>query len=287
MVMPELTVAMPARNTGEFIGEAVESVLGQEGVDFELIVVDDASEDDTREVVRSFKDPRVRLIENEKRMGISYCLNLIIDASGSPFIAQVDSDDIVLPWALRKMTDAMKGSPDTGQAHCLFLLIDTEGEILRRSTHSGGDIDYKRELLVKGGIMNPLRTYRKEVFGVVGKFDETLTYSEDTEMAIRIVDKYDIKHVTEYLYCRRIHGGNHSRSVYLRELRFWLKRVIFCRRLRKSDRTHFLNEKGYFAYLLVVRGFLRSLHMTALRLLGPGANKILGSKVKRLSGKDR
>ncbi|MGH7908453.1 MAG: glycosyltransferase family 2 protein [Thermodesulfobacteriota bacterium] len=64
--MPELTVSIPAYNTGKYIGEAIESVLRQEGVDFELIVVDDGSEDDTAEVVQSFKDPRIRLIKNKK-----------------------------------------------------------------------------------------------------------------------------------------------------------------------------------------------------------------------------
>jgi glycosyltransferase involved in cell wall biosynthesis len=270
--MPELTVSMPARNTGKYIREAVESVLGQEGVDLELIVVDDASEDDTREVVRSFKDPRVRLIENEKQMGISYCHNLVIEESGSPFIAHVDSDDTVLPGALRKMTDALKGSPGIGQAHCPFLIIGREGEIIRRSAITP-DIDYKRELLVRGGVMNSLRTYRRAVFGVVGKFDETLKYGEDYEMALRIIDRYDIKQVPEYLYCHRIHGGNTTYSLRFRELRFWYQRALLCRRLIESDKIRFLNGKKNFVYLLLLSGFLRSVRMTAQRLLGLSAKK--------------
>jgi glycosyltransferase involved in cell wall biosynthesis len=97
--MPELTVSMPAYNTAPFVGAAIKSVLDQEGVDFELIVVDDGSTDSTSDVVRSFHDARVRLIQNKQRMGIGYCHNLVIRESSSPFIAHVDSDDLVLPGA--------------------------------------------------------------------------------------------------------------------------------------------------------------------------------------------
>ena len=79
--MPELTVSMPAYNTGKYIGQAIASVLRQQGIDFELVVVDDSSTDNTVDVVRSFRDPRVRLIENSERMGIGYCHNLVVKMS--------------------------------------------------------------------------------------------------------------------------------------------------------------------------------------------------------------
>jgi len=98
--MPELTVAMPAYNTGRYIGEAIESVLRQEGVDFELVVVDDGSADDTVRVVRGFPSPRIRLIENGARRGIAHCHNVVLERSTAPFLAHVDSDDLILPGAL-------------------------------------------------------------------------------------------------------------------------------------------------------------------------------------------
>ena len=106
--MPELTVSMPAYNTGRFIREAIESVLRQDAVDIDLFVVDDGSNDGTAEIVRSFEDPRIRLIRNHANRGIAYCHNLVIEKSASPFIAHVDSDDVLLPGALKKMIGAMK-----------------------------------------------------------------------------------------------------------------------------------------------------------------------------------
>src|SRR5437879_11278438 len=116
--MPELTVAMPAYNTGRYIGEAIESVLRQEGVDFELVVVDDGSADDTVRVVRGFPSPRIRLIENGARRGIAHCHNVVLERSTAPFLAHVDSDDLILPGALRKLVAAVRSAPRVGQAYC-------------------------------------------------------------------------------------------------------------------------------------------------------------------------
>jgi colanic acid/amylovoran biosynthesis glycosyltransferase len=280
--MPELTVSMPAYNTGKYIGEAIESVLRQEGVDFELIVVDDGSEDNTAEVVRSFKDPRIRLISNEKNMGIAYCHNLVIEQSISPFIAHVDSDDMVLPGALQKMVDMLKSSPNIGQVHCKYNVIDKDGEIISHSA-TESDMDYRRALLVLGGIMNHLRTYRRDVFKVVGKFNENLRYSEDCEIGLRIVDKFEIKLVPEYLYCRRCHDSNTSQTLHFKELRFWYQRLIFSHGLAKNNKVLFLKQKEYKLNVLLMVGLYNALRLTWKRLSGPIFNHIYKSIVRLLS----
>lgn len=264
--MTELTVSMPAYNTGRYIDKAIESVLKQEGVNFELIVVDDGSEDDTAKVVQSFCNPKVRLIRNQKNMGIAYCHNMVIERSSSPFIAHVDSDDLVLSGAFQKMIGMLKTSSRIGQVHCNYLVADEDGTIIRNSSQKT-DMDYRRELLVRGGVMNHLRTYRREVFQVVGKFNEKLRYSIDTEMALRVIDRYDIRLVPEYLYCRRRHSRNTSQSMSLKELRFWFQRLLFCRRLLKSDRIQFLKQKDYNFNRLMIEGLYHAFCLTALRIL--------------------
>jgi glycosyltransferase involved in cell wall biosynthesis len=252
--MPELTVSMPAYNTGRFIGRAIESVLQQQGIDFELIVVDDGSQDNTAEVVRSFHDPRVRLIRNTQNRGIAYCHNLVIDQSTSPFIAHVDSDDIVLPGAFQKLVAKLKSDPMIGQAHCYSFAVNEQGkttpEAFRRRkelllTLRPPDMDYKRELLVQGSVMNHLRTYRREVFQVVGRFNEKLRYGEDLEMGLRIIDKYKIALVPEFLYCVRKHQTNTSRSLRFKPLRFWLQRLVFCCQLTRKGQLSFVKQRQY------------------------------------------
>lgn len=272
--MSELTVSMPAYDTGKYIGKAIESVLCQDGVDFELVVVDDGSNDGTAEIVRSFKDPRIRLIRNHVNRGIAYCHNLVIEKSSSPFIAHVDSDDVLLPGALKKMIGAMKSGSNIGQAHCYFFCIDENGRTTReafrktrmrllRNMHP--NMDYKRQLIVHGSVMNALRTYRREVFSVVGMFNERLRYGVDHEMALRIVDKYDIKLVPEFLYCYRIHKSRTTGSIRFKSLTFYCNRLIACQRLLKDGQVHFMNEKPYQLSHLMFKGLFYVLEISRLR----------------------
>jgi len=261
--MPELTVSMPAYNTARYVGSAIKSVLSQEGVDFELIVVDDGSSDTTAEIVQSFTDPRIRLIRNKNRMGIGYCHNLVIRDSTSPFIAHVDSDDLVLPGAFEAMLKKLKSSPSIGQVHCYFFDIDADGRTTRDALRKRREdflrkrapgLDYKRELLRHGTVINHLRTYRRAILQELGGFNEELRHGEDYWMALLVVDKYDIELVPEFLYAYRIHGGNASESLRFKSLRFWWRRYLSARELVRSGRTGFPTEQDYNLGKLMLLG---------------------------------
>lgn len=267
MSAPELTVAMPARNTGRFIGEAIESVLRQEGVDFELVVVDDGSEDDTVDVVQRFKSPRIRLIETGRRRGIAHCHNLVLERSAAPFLAHVDSDDSILGGALRRMLLAVRDDPNVGQAYCHYYPVDAAGRItddeLRRHqafllAQRPPGFDYRRGLLVHGMVVNPLRTYRRAVFDLVGRFDERLRYAVDYDMALRIAERFDIALVPEFLYRQRLHGENMTEGLRLQALRSWWTRAIILRRRLHAGRS-VLGRRPIEVYALMALGLAHAL----------------------------
>jgi glycosyltransferase involved in cell wall biosynthesis len=277
--MPELTVAMPAYNTGKYIGHAIESVLAQEGIDFELIVVDDGSTDNTVDVVNSFDDSRITLLKNSKNMGYPYCHNLIIRHSRSPFVAQVDSDDAVLPGAFHKLVTRLKNSPNVGQVHCYYFNINENGKFIgfprrwflqRLLNQENPAIDYKRELVFSGSVNNGLRTFRKDVFDVVGTFNEEMKRGIDHEMALRLVDKFDIELEPEFLYARRIRNDSLShqgRSQYFMWFTFWLLRYIRCHRLLRSNQVQFLKQKEYNLHKLMLTRLFCRLKLRAKRKL--------------------
>jgi glycosyltransferase involved in cell wall biosynthesis len=259
--MPELTVSMPAYNTEKYIREAIQSVLQQEGIDFELIAVDDGSQDSTSEVVQSFKDPRIRLVINKKNMGIAYCHNLVIEQSRSPFIAHVDSDDLVLTNAFKKMVNELKNNSNIGQAHCYYFIVDEDGRTTKDAflgrrkyllENRKPDMDYKRELIFQGRVMSGLRTYRKEIFDTVGKFDENIKWGEDYEMALRIMDKFEIKLVPEFLYCARKHESNTTPASDSKKLAWWRKRLFIIRKLSKSNKAQWLAQNKYHVNRLMI-----------------------------------
>jgi colanic acid/amylovoran biosynthesis glycosyltransferase len=271
---PELTISMPARNTAPYIGQAIGSVLRQTGVDFELIVVDDASQDETAAVVEAFQDPRVRLLRNRRRRGIGYCHNRVLDESRSTFVAHVDSDDFLLPGALSKVVQKLQSDPRLGQTHCFYIEVNQAGETTREKFRDQrrallglrrGEFDYRRQMLTLGMVANHLRTYRREVFEKVGRFGESLEFGEDYAMALRILDAYEIAAVPEFLYCRRTHGGNASASLRFAALRFWLQRCRTTRRLKKSGAVQFLRSGQYDLRWAMLVGLSHVLGIPAAR----------------------
>ena len=88
---------MPVYNGAKYIGETIESVLKQNYSHFELIVVDDASTDNTFDVVNSYTDPRIKILRNETNRRLAYSLNKAISESKGDYIARLDADDICLP----------------------------------------------------------------------------------------------------------------------------------------------------------------------------------------------
>jgi glycosyltransferase involved in cell wall biosynthesis len=276
--MPELTVSMPAYNTENYIGQAIQTVLRQTGVDFELIIVDDGSQDDTQKIARSFEDPRVKLLINKANTGISHCHNLVVRASDSRFIAHVDSDDLLLPGAFQRMVAALKSDPRVGQAHCYFFEMDEDGKVTRRAFRARRrgqlkdrppNMDYKRELLVRGTVTNHLRTYRREVFQDLGYFNESLRYSEDYEMALRIIDRYTIKLVPEFLYCYRRHYSNTTNRLDLSTLEIFLQRLRICRELSKNNKLNFLQNGKYNLNRLMLEGLFEIIRSAELRNVFP------------------
>jgi len=265
---------MPAHDSESFIAEAVASILRQEDVDFELIIVNDASRDSTARVVRRFHDPRIKLLENTERRGIAYCHNLVVAESESPFIAHVDSDDYLLPTALRKVLDLLIKQPDVGQAHCYDIHVDASGGFSAEAARLNQkavmrmipvDLDYRRALLIYGTLNNPLRTYPRRVLDEVGPFNERLVTGMDYEMAMRILERYRIAVVPEVLYCSRDHSQRTShlqrpsKSLLRREMQLWLFRLKTCRRLMQAGQISFPNQWDYLWWRLMLISGLRSL----------------------------
>ena len=106
--MKLVSVIMPAFNPQRYIRAAIRSVLSQTYVNFELIIVDDFSQDNTKEIVRSFSDLRIKLIENTKNLGISKSLNKAIKLLKGDYIARMDADDICFPKRLEKQVSYLE-----------------------------------------------------------------------------------------------------------------------------------------------------------------------------------
>ena len=256
---------MPAHNAAPFIGAAIESVLSQEGVDVDLIVVDDASTDGTGEIAARYAGRGVRLYRNAEKRGIGFCHNVVIAETTAALIAHADADDMVLPGALAKLAAAVLGDERAGQAYCDFYPIHRDGGVstatvarwrafFARHRAPVPPIDHRRELIVHGMIVNHLRMYRRDVFETVGGFDEGLPWAVDYEMALRLAERFAFAHVPELLYAKRVHAGGVTERLRAKPWRYWRMRWTLVRRQLRRQRGSVLGRGAMATYALLLLG---------------------------------
>lgn len=126
MSAPRISVLMPAYNATATIGEAVDSVLRQTCKDWELVIVDDGSDDGTSEAVRRFDDPRIRLLE-QPRQGVSVARNRAFEASRGELLAFLDADDRFAPEKLAVQAELLDRRPEVGSVYCAHRRVDLAG----------------------------------------------------------------------------------------------------------------------------------------------------------------
>lgn len=199
---PTVSVIIPTYNRAHVLGRSIQSVLNQTYQDFELIVVDDGSSDNTEEVVRNFNDIRIKYIRHDKNRGVSAARNTGIKAAQGEYIAFNDSDDEWLSHHLEKLMLAFeKASPQTGVVYSGFIYVMLGGKGIRvrppRAARKEGDI--RPSLLKRSFIYFQTAIVKRQCFEKVGLFDERIPCAEDWELWLRISTHYHFKYVGEPL----------------------------------------------------------------------------------------
>lgn len=214
---PGVSVVIPAFNYARYLPEAIESVLAQTHADFEVIVVDDGSTDDTRAAVARFTDPRVRYVWQENA-GLSAARNTGIREARFPFVGFLDADDA---WAPEFLARALARFDELGSDCALVATdtsrIDADSHPLPANRHARTSDAWSGELAARNFCLRnrPLSSsvvIRRAVFDECGNFDPALKSSEDRDMWIRIAERHRASFIPEPLARIRRHGANMSRN---------------------------------------------------------------------------
>lgn len=212
-IAPAVSVVLPVYNCPHYVSGAIESVLAQTFADFELLVIDDGSQDETPAVLRRYTDPRMRLVTQANR-GLAATLNRGIELARGRYIARQDQDDISLPERFAKQVACL-------DAHPKCALVGTWAEIWREGARTGrahrhpsDNSTLKFELLFNNPFVHSSVMIRKSALERVGAYsaDRNRQPPEDYELWSRIAREYEVANVPEVLHLYREIEGSMSRD---------------------------------------------------------------------------
>jgi glycosyltransferase involved in cell wall biosynthesis len=214
--MPEVSVIIPTYNSSRYLTQAVDSILGQSFKDYEVLVIDDGSTDDTQAVMRRYGSP-VRYIHKENG-GVSTARNRGIAESRGRYVAFLDADDTWFPDKLERQLRALKENPGYRACYAAFAVCDCDllpGEV-RRSKRRGLAIE---DLLSYGNVVGTPSTVlcERSLFEATGSFDIEMSQCADWDMWVRLASHTEFLYLDEPLATYRQHEANMSLNAALLE----------------------------------------------------------------------
>ncbi|HEY3391235.1 MAG TPA: glycosyltransferase [Lacipirellulaceae bacterium] len=209
--VPRVSVVMATYNYGQYIAQAIQSVVDQVYTDWELVIVDDGSTDNTTEVVDRFSnDPRIRYLRQENQ-GQPQAKNAGIRLSQGSLIAFLDADDAWLPSKLARQVALFDADAELGAAYTGMSFMDSDGRVFAHDNR-----EMVRGHVLDVAIMRTIPPFsssmiRREVLDDVGLFDETIPLAIDYELWLRVALTYRFDYVAEPLLLYRTGHANLSR----------------------------------------------------------------------------
>ena len=203
---PVVSVILPTYNAESYIAEALGSLTGQTFQDFEVVIVDDGSNDNTIQIIESVEDIDIKLIQRNNQTGITSALNRGLREASGEYIARHDADDWSAPERFEKQVGALKPNQEVALLGTGAYLVDANGQkISQRRVVSNPSLDdlVQHNEFVHGSVM-----MRKAALESVGGYDEWFPTTEDYDLWLRLADEYEVRNIDEPLYYFRQHDDS-------------------------------------------------------------------------------
>lgn len=287
----KVSVIVPTYNRAHIITEAIDSILNQTFEDFELIVVDNESTDNTEEVIKSYADERIRYFKHQNNGVVAVNRNYGISKAQGQYIAFCDDDDLWMLEKLERQLLEFEKDKQVGLVCTNGIDFDSRGEHGKRSKAKLKDSHFTFESLIMRGnrIICSSVLVKRQVIDDVGMMDESpeIFTAEDYELWLRVAKQYKIKYIDLPLMKYRTHAGAHGRKVSseARERHKAVYRKLLNKGIIKSDlyqkRINRLNHEILIVKLLRYKWVIKCASFL-MRVSRPIANG-----VRKMTGKDR
>lgn len=205
ILVPKISVIMPVYNCEMYIRQAVESILNQTFSDFELIIIDDCSTDSTLEIIKSYKDCRINIVEKEQNTGLTNSIIQGVLLAKGEYIARMDGDDISMPGRFKTQLNFLENNPE-------IILCGSAVEIIGKNFISRYPTTHemiKIQLCFNASFYHPTIMTRRKVL-TTNNYDKGFEPAEDYELWTRLVTIGKLANLDEVLLHYRIHENQTS-----------------------------------------------------------------------------
>lgn len=204
--MPKVTVLMSVYNGEKYLREAIESILNQTFRDFEFIIINDGSSDSSKDIILSYKDSRIRTIDNKQNIGLTKSLNKGLKMAKSEYIARIDADDILIKDCFKEKMEFMAKYPDVAALGNWMEIMDMKSGKSYILKYETDPTIIKWATIFKSQIAHSSAFFRKRIIDEVGYYNEKYKYAQDFDLWFRISRRYKIMNLSKVLLKYRIHS---------------------------------------------------------------------------------
>lgn len=200
----KVSIILPVYNGEKYIEEAIDSIIKQTYTNWELVIINDCSTDNTLEIINKYAvmDKRIRVYTNENNLKLPKSLNAGFSHAEGDYFTWTSDDNILKDNAIQTMAEYLDGNPETDMVYANYSLISPEGEVGSRL-----NLMDPKYLLI-GNIVGACFMYRKDIADRVGEYDANLFLAEDYDYWLRIYLAGNMKHISDDLYLYRQHPGS-------------------------------------------------------------------------------
>ncbi len=201
----KITVYITNYNYGRFLKQAVESVLIQTEQDFEIIIIDDGSTDESLPLIESYIDhPKIKIVLQQNK-GLTISNNLALKLSRGKYIMRLDADDYLVETALEKLSTVLDKKSEIGMVFGDYYLVDENENILEHFRRHDFSQDVK---LLDQPAHGACTMFRVECLKKLGGYDESITRQDGYELWLRFIEKFEVSNINTPLFYYRQHGKN-------------------------------------------------------------------------------
>lgn len=184
---PAVSVVMSVYNAEAFLAAAVDSVLKQTFTDFEFIIIDDASDDESAEILRSFDDPRIRLYRNDVNLGLTVSLNRGLRLARGKYVARLDADDFCKPQRLGVQHEYLEAHPECAVLGSAVDFVDEKNEFLRKAERPTSFADILASCFFHNPCWHSTVMFRRVSVTDLGGYDESFERGQDYDLWLRMI----------------------------------------------------------------------------------------------------